>query len=444
MANVPSPSTKSRDFHGEQQMGFYWGEQGYFFVDGPSGDKGHRANASGADGLAFRRAPEDLLILDNKSYASQSNVSGATAIDPTVNLGQYLDRMIVKVQNMKQLPHQSRILGLLEHSRRCLKTGRGWPPSVRLVVMNAGGQSTGVTKRLSDLGIRFIDYYQTPAPSAFASTIRPAKSVSKDYTDAQDYVTDCYSTWAQMHTDLGAAIHRAIDKFRDYSTIPEDRLGANVTYQLVRIVLGILPGAEPVIKLVDRLTKGLKLALEPKEIERIAAIAGVVAQRTAAGVYAAGTAPGGATQHETAAKALDNLSKLATEGAEEIENQRREMRANVEAIGNKPSFKGKVLELVRRYLGPKPEYRAKVIQQFEKEYELKLYMEYYIPRAHVDVHIDKFYMNREAFPPREVVFGIPDRVIARCLELTGGKESDLARAWKLERHEIRRTIGPKG
>ena len=48
MANVPSPSTKSRDFHGEQQMGFYWGEQGYFFVDGPSGDKGHRANASGA------------------------------------------------------------------------------------------------------------------------------------------------------------------------------------------------------------------------------------------------------------------------------------------------------------------------------------------------------------------------------------------------------------
>jgi len=91
-----------------------WGERGYFFVDGPSGAAGHRSNARGEDGLAFRPSSEDLLILDNRSWARRGNVGSATAIDPTVNLGQNLDAMIAKVQNVNvPEPHRSRILTLL-------------------------------------------------------------------------------------------------------------------------------------------------------------------------------------------------------------------------------------------------------------------------------------------------------------------------------------------
>jgi hypothetical protein len=174
MADVPPPSAKHRDYHGEQQMGFFWGERGYVFVDGPSGAAGHRTNAGGEDGLAFRPSPEDLLILDNKSYARASNASKATAIDPAVNLGQNLDTMITRVRNMKDLPNQSRILVLLQQARQALRTGRGWPHTVRLVVMNAGGQSTGVTQGLAGRGVQFVDYYQTPVPFSFASRARAA------------------------------------------------------------------------------------------------------------------------------------------------------------------------------------------------------------------------------------------------------------------------------
>src|SRR5262249_7972600 len=115
MASVPpsmSSSNRSQDraYHGEQQMGFYWGQRGYFFVPGPSGAGGHPSNASGEDGLAFRAQPEDLLILDNKSYARRGNVGGATAIDPNANLGPNLDRMITRVQGLADLPHKARIL----------------------------------------------------------------------------------------------------------------------------------------------------------------------------------------------------------------------------------------------------------------------------------------------------------------------------------------------
>src|SRR5690242_8724017 len=42
-----------RGHAGEQSMGFYWGERGYFLVEGPSGAGGHAANARGFDGVAF-------------------------------------------------------------------------------------------------------------------------------------------------------------------------------------------------------------------------------------------------------------------------------------------------------------------------------------------------------------------------------------------------------
>lgn len=240
MSDIPNPSRKGRDFHGEQQMGFFWGERGYYFVDGPSGAAGHASNASGEDGLAFRSSPEDLLILDNKSFAARGNVSKATAIDPSVNLGQNLDRMIAKVQALPEMPNQPRVLTLLQQSRQSLRTNGNWPSSVRLVVMNAGGQSTGVTKRLSDLGVEFVDYNQVPvrpAPNApqAAPVVRPRIGVTigitvgesllsivfdliasklKQYLDEKDYKDKLSSLQPRIAVSKVAAYSSALSQYR--------------------------------------------------------------------------------------------------------------------------------------------------------------------------------------------------------------------------------------
>ena len=69
-------------YFGEQGSGFVLGSQGYFLVEGPSGDGGHAANAAGFDGVAFNPTTNDLICYDNKCFAAVGNVGSATAIDP--------------------------------------------------------------------------------------------------------------------------------------------------------------------------------------------------------------------------------------------------------------------------------------------------------------------------------------------------------------------------
>ena len=69
-----------RGHGGEQSMGFYWGERGYFLVEGPSGAGGHAANAAGFDGVAYNPTTGHLVIYDNKAFARAGNVYDASAI----------------------------------------------------------------------------------------------------------------------------------------------------------------------------------------------------------------------------------------------------------------------------------------------------------------------------------------------------------------------------
>jgi hypothetical protein len=204
---------------------------------------------------------------------------------------------------------------------------------------------------------------------------------SRDYTNAQQYVTDFYSTQARIHDDLGEATHRAINKFTEISSIPVTALRANIVYQLVRVALGVLPGASGVIELFDRLSAGLQLATNGA---RLATIAGVVSQRGAAGIYGAAIAPRGGERQMAAVSALDSLSRFDTEGAQAIERERAEIRSLVEKIGADPTLHSTVYQEVVNGLGRLPVYDASVIQQFEKEYELRLYQNYYVEHGWIN------------------------------------------------------------
>ncbi len=153
----------NRGFTGEQNMGFILGQEGYEFIDGPSGAGGHGVTTSGFDGVAYNPRTGDLLVGDNKSLKRFGNVTSATAIDPEVNLQRNLQRMISHIENhpnLSNFPNRATALQRLKSAEQgmsaWIKGGRQGSPNlggVRLVVFNAGGNSNGVGGKLGRTGL---------------------------------------------------------------------------------------------------------------------------------------------------------------------------------------------------------------------------------------------------------------------------------------------------
>ena len=141
-------SSHDRGYAGEQSMGFFLGERGYFFVEGPSGAAGHGVTFRGFDGVAYNPKTRHLIIYDNKAWATGS-VDRASAIDPNKNLSQNLDQLIQRVNGITNLPQRTEILDLLRRTRNAIQIGRNWPSNVQIAVSNSSGQSAGVSQRLS-------------------------------------------------------------------------------------------------------------------------------------------------------------------------------------------------------------------------------------------------------------------------------------------------------
>ena len=158
---------------GEQGAGFFFGSQGYFLVEGPSGtqDTGHAANAAGFDGVAYNVKTDHLIIYDNKTFKSDRNVSCGTAIDPKVNFGKNLSSLIARVESAKDIPRQGRILDLLRRTQSAVTcSGMAPPANVQIAITNFGGNSAGITTTLAGRGVSFIDMNRAPAVPA-----RPAR-----------------------------------------------------------------------------------------------------------------------------------------------------------------------------------------------------------------------------------------------------------------------------
>lgn len=264
-----------------------------------------------------------------------------------------------------------------------------------------------------------------------------SQPTEKDYADAQTHVTDFYTGWRDIHTSLVRASHRAINSFTQNAGEPIDRLGANIAYQMIRIVLGVVPGMSSVTTLFDKLVKGQDLAIAGS---RLAAIVGVVAQRTAAGVY---TATGGSSQGDIAVatvEAIDSLSDFDTKGVERISKEHKRYRAYVTQIGKQKTYEGRVLSVVVGAIGPLPLYDASAIQHFEKQYELELYRRFYRERGYVHAYeSDMWGLHSQEI--RGVPPLVQQRVLKLLRDLGQGKDSrDIQRYLELRR-EVSKTPG---
>jgi hypothetical protein len=171
-------------FFGEQNMGFMLGQQGYEFIDGPSGAGGHGITTSGFDGVAYNPRTGDLILGDNKAFKRVGNVTSATAIDPAANLQKNLKGMISRLENDPNLarPVRANVLQRLKVADQGLTTwikgGRQGQPNlggVRLVIFNAGGNSTGVGGKLSRAGVQFEDLNAPPQIRVPAGETEPPR-----------------------------------------------------------------------------------------------------------------------------------------------------------------------------------------------------------------------------------------------------------------------------
>jgi hypothetical protein len=168
-------------------MGFILGAEGYEFIDGPSGAGGHGVTAAGFDGVAYNPRTGDLILGDNKTFKRVGNVTSATAIDPERNLQQNLRGMISHLQNNPNLragtPNRIAVLQRLVAADRALTQwiAAGRPAGqlnlggVRLMVFNAGGNSTGVGGRLALSGA--VGFRDLNAPPRIRVAADAAESV---------------------------------------------------------------------------------------------------------------------------------------------------------------------------------------------------------------------------------------------------------------------------
>jgi hypothetical protein len=182
--NPPPPSMDprhARGHGGEQTMGFgYRQDEGWIFVEGPSGAGGHGVTQGGFDGVAYNTKSDELHILDNKSLKSE-NVSSASAL--TKNLLKNLDRLIVNVRGAQNMEGRIRILGILQRARAAIAGGNRVPKNFKLVITGEGGRAKRISQRLQKQGIEVRTPGQLDEPLAPASP--PAKQTSGEFETAK-------------------------------------------------------------------------------------------------------------------------------------------------------------------------------------------------------------------------------------------------------------------
>jgi Domain of unknown function (DUF4157) len=167
-----------RGYAGEQGMAFAgYPQPEWELIEGPSGAAGHGVTNRGFDAVAVRvQGTFEVHLVDNKSLARAGNVSGATAL--TKNLVSNLDGLITRVNGTayNDFPQIQQVRTALAQARAALSTpGAQLPPTVRLLVTNYGGRSTGVTARLAAQGVQFRDLNGPPTAAQTAKAPpRPA------------------------------------------------------------------------------------------------------------------------------------------------------------------------------------------------------------------------------------------------------------------------------
>lgn len=140
----------------------YRAEDGWSYIDGPSGKGGHALTARGLDGVAYNRNTRKIEIVEQKGINDRRRIGlkdRPTAV--TRNLRTNLDDLIELLEAQPAFPDHAHVLAALRQTRRALDKTADVPPNVAIVITSA--RATGLTdgvrhyweKKGVDLPVRF-------------------------------------------------------------------------------------------------------------------------------------------------------------------------------------------------------------------------------------------------------------------------------------------------
>ncbi len=162
---------------GELDAAFALGEQGFEIIIGPAGSNGHKLTEAGLDIVAYNPLTDKLRIVDNKASGGTSTVKDASAI--TDNLKKNVRTAADKVKALPDFPNKAKVTAHLEATYDAVEKGKRLPGKVRLVVTNAGGYHSGVSKKLAAKGIAFEDMTGKAVRDARKKDVARAKAAGK-------------------------------------------------------------------------------------------------------------------------------------------------------------------------------------------------------------------------------------------------------------------------
>ena len=159
---------------GELDAAFLLGQQDFEIIIGPAGSGGHKLTLPGFDIVAYNPKTGELWIVDNKASGGTGKVADASAI--TRNLEQNLEKAIVQVKAMPDLPSKAPVMTQLEATLDSVRNGKPLPPKVSLKVTSAGGYHSGFSSKLKGKGVQFEDFTGPAVRAAREADIADAKA----------------------------------------------------------------------------------------------------------------------------------------------------------------------------------------------------------------------------------------------------------------------------
>ena len=233
---VPPPGNyEAKATYGEQTAAFrgFTTPQGWFLLDGPSGNSGHAYNAPGFDLVAVRLdGPFQLRLVDNKALNADT-VYSATAI--TKHLDANLADLQTRLAGLHpaDMPRLAEIQHTIAQARAALAAKQPLPAEIVLEITHEGGLSSQISKTLKAAGLVTRpdldrpDPYLPKPPASVTAPDGPTKSHAAQpggQADPTSRPTDnALGRAKRPQTASGEAAHRPTTECREAARGQADR-----------------------------------------------------------------------------------------------------------------------------------------------------------------------------------------------------------------------------
>ena len=251
--------------------------------------------------------------------------------------------------------------------------------------------------------------------------------LAKDYADASNYISDFYSIKEAIVEDYADAAKTAVFNFFLKTSIKEEKVDFDMFSVLVDLTFLLMPHIKFVKTGVEKFIKIGKEKIQyeflddslKKMVESLAGTLYSKAEEQAKTAISSLGKSGSASNNNDSAvvhfagKAMENTTALKSVLRQMAIFEREVIRSAISLIfDQQPAKRGQLKNLVINTIGQKPVYTPSDIIYFGKQYELKLYQQFYANKAYVEININH-YRGSETLK----VVGMPEAVMWRIMEL---------------------------